>query len=81
MNQSEFLESTSNLLEAWEKSCVKSAIGFCFASFWLKNLHKTFKPIIKRSNRNGIITFNSHLKTALIALVPIDQLKNYNILV
>jgi len=32
---------------------------------WLKNWRESFKPITKRSNRNQIITFDSHLKTAL----------------
>ena len=42
------------------------AIGFGFASHWLKNCRESFKPITKRSNRNQIITFDSHLKTALM---------------
>ena len=48
-----------------EKSRVQSAIGFGFASNWVKNWRETFKPITKRSNRNRVITFDSHLKTAL----------------
>ena len=40
-------------------------IGFGFASHWLKNWRDSFKPITKRSNRNHVITFDSHLKTAL----------------
>ena len=36
-----------------------------FASHWLKNSLESFKPITKRSNRNHVITFDSHLKTAL----------------
>ena len=63
MNQSEFLEITCNLLKAQEKS---GAIGFGFASLWLKNLRETFKPITKRSSRNRVITFDSHLETALL---------------
>ena len=31
----------------------------------LKNWRKSFKAITKRSNRNHVITFDSHLKTAL----------------
>ena len=31
-----------------------------------KNWRESFKPITKRSNRNHVITFDSHLKTALI---------------
>ena len=36
MNQSEFRAITCNLFKAWEKSRVQAAIGFCFASHWLK---------------------------------------------
>ena len=42
-----------------------SAIGSGFTSHSLKNWHKSFKPIIKHNNRNNVITFDSHLKTAL----------------
>ena len=52
MNQSQFLAITCNSLEAREKSRVHGAIGFCFASHWLKNGRESFKPITKRSNRN-----------------------------
>ena len=31
----------------------------------LKNWRDSFKAITKRSNRNHVITFDSHLKTAL----------------
>ena len=65
MNQSEFIKITSNLLEAREKSRVQGAIGFGFASHRLKYWRDSFKPITKRSNRNSVITFDSHLKTAL----------------
>ena len=64
-NQSQFLEITCNTLKAREKSRVHGAIGFGFASHWLKNWRESFKPITRRSNRNYIITFDSHLKTAL----------------
>ena len=37
MNQSEFLAITSYLLKAREKPRVQGAIGFGFASHWLKN--------------------------------------------
>ena len=63
MNQSQFLAITCNSLKAREKSRVRGAIGF--ASHWLKNWRGSFKPIIERSNRNHVITFDSHLKTAL----------------
>ena len=43
-----------------------SAIGLGFASHWLKDWRDSFKPITKHSNRNHVITFDSHLKTALI---------------
>ena len=66
MNQSQFLANTCNSLEAREKSRVHGAIGFCFDSHWLKNWRESFKPITKRSNRNHVITFDSHLKTALL---------------
>ena len=36
-----------------------------FDSYWLKNWRESFQPITKRSNRNHVITFDSHLKTAL----------------
>ena len=65
MNQLQFLAITGNSLEAREKSRVRGAIGFGFASHWLKNWRDSFKPITKPSNRNYVITFDSHLKTAL----------------
>ena len=66
INQSQFLAITCNSLAVREKSRVHGAIGFCFDSHWLKNWRESFKPITKRSNRNHVITFDSHLKTALI---------------
>ena len=66
MNQSQFLAITCNSLEARKKSRVHGAISFGFASHWLKNWRDSFKPITKRSNRNHVNTFDSHLKTALI---------------
>ena len=65
MSQSQFLAITCNSLEAREKSRVHGAIGFDFASHWFKNWRESFKPITKRSKRNNVITFDSHLKTAL----------------
>ena len=65
MNQSEFLAIICNSLESREKSRVHGVFGFGFASHWLKNWRESFKPITKRSNRNHVITFDSHLKTAL----------------
>ena len=66
MNQSQFLAITCNSPKAREKSRLHSAIGFGFASHWLKNWRESFKPITKRSNRNDVITFDSHLKTAIM---------------
>ena len=65
MNQSQFLAITCNSLEARELLRVQGAIGFGLASHWLKNWRKSFKPIAKRSNRNHVITFDSHFRTAL----------------
>ena len=65
MNQSEFQAVTPNLLKAREKSRLQGAIGFGFASHWYKNWCEIFKPITKRSNTHHLITFDSHLKSAL----------------
>ena len=65
MNQSEFLAITCNSLKAREKSRVNGANGSDFASHWLENWRESFKPITKGSNRNDVITFDSHLKIAL----------------
>ena len=43
INQSEFLAITC--YKAQEKSLVKGALGFGFASHWLKHWRETFKPI------------------------------------
>ena len=69
MNQSQFPAITCNSPEARKKSSVHGAIGFGFASHWLKNWRESFKPIIERSNCNHVVTFDSHLKTALKRLV------------
>ena len=63
MNQSQFVAITCNSLKAREKSRVHGAIGFGFASHWLKSWRE---PIIKSSNRNHVVTFDSHLKTGLV---------------
>ena len=68
MNQSQFLAITCNSLEAREESRLHGAIGFGLAFHWLKNWREPFKPITKRRNRNHVITFDSHLKTALICI-------------
>jgi len=73
MNQSQFLAISCNTLEAREKSRVRGAIGFGFASHWLKIWRDSFKPITKRSNRNHVITLDSRLKTALLNFVEKDE--------
>ena len=77
MNQSQFLAIIWNKLKARKKSRVHGAIGFGFASHWLKNWRESFKPITKCSNRNHVIAFDSHLKTALINQL-IDKLNIIN---
>ena len=72
MNQSQFLAITCNSPEAREISRVHGAIGFGFASHWLTNWRESFKPITKRSNRNHVITFDSHLKTALTSFLWVN---------
>ena len=67
MNQSQFQTITCNSLKAREKSRVHDAIGFGFDSHWCES----FQPITKRSNRNHVITFDSHLKTTLIMIMII----------
>ena len=73
VNQSQFIAITCNLLEAQEKSRVRGAIGFGFASLSLKNWRESFKPITKCSNRNHVIAFDSHLKTALTPATSITK--------
>ena len=63
-SQSQFLAIICNLLKAREKSRVHGAIGFGFASHWLKNWRESFERIIMRSYHQHVITFDSHLKTA-----------------
>ena len=66
MNQSEFLTITCSYFKVQKKkSRVQAAIGFGFAFHWLKSWRKNFKPITSRGNRIRVITFDSHLKTAL----------------
>ena len=72
MSQSQFLAITCNSLEAREKSRVHGAIGFGFDSHWLKNWRESFKPITMLRNRKHGITFDSHLKTALLEQYPND---------
>ena len=42
MNQSQFLATTCNSLKAQDKSSAQCAIGFGFASRWLKNWRAIF---------------------------------------
>ena len=65
MNPSQFVAIICNSLKAREKSRVHREIGFGFNSHWFENWRESFKPITKFSNRNHVITFDSHLKTAL----------------
>ena len=51
------------------QSRVQNAIGVDFAFHWLKNCRQTFQPITERSKRNRIITFDSHLRTAVTSKV------------
>ena len=81
MNQSQFRAITYNSLKAREKSRVHGAIGFGFASHWLKNWRDSFKPITKRSNHNHVITFDSHLKTALNPMKGLDFMYYYSFLI
>ena len=74
MNQSQFLAITCNSLKAREKSRVHGTISF--ASHWLKNWRESFEPITKHSNRNRVITFDSHLKTAL-SVIALDSLREH----
>ena len=76
MNQSQFLAISCKSLEAREKSRVHGAIGF--DSHWLKNWRESFKPITKRNNRNRVIIFDSHLKTALRRETYRDSLGSLN---
>ena len=47
-DQSEFAAITWDMFKAREKSRVQGAIGFGFASHWLKNWRDIFKPTTKR---------------------------------
>ena len=64
MNQSQFVAIICNSLKAQEESRIHGAIVFGLVSHWLKNWRK---PItIKCTNRNHVITSDSHLKTDLL---------------
>lgn len=79
MNQSECVARTSNLVKAPEKSRIPGAIGFASASHWLKNWRDIFEPITQRSNRNRIITYYSHVTTAMWELTRDDASSLENI--
>ena len=68
MSQLESLAITFYFLQARKKSLVQGAIGFGFgfACHWLKNWREIFKPTTMRSNRNGEITFDSYLISAVL---------------
>ena len=63
------LDHTRKTFQEIFRSRVQGAIGFGFASHWLKNWLEICKPITKRSNRNLVITFDSHMKTALSSFI------------
>ena len=56
INKSEFLAITC--YKAQEKLLARSAVGFGFSSYWLKNI---LQPITMRRNHNHVITFDSNL--------------------
>ena len=67
MNQSQIPSNyLTNSLKAREKSHVHCAIGLGFASRRLKNWRESCEPVTKHRNRNRVITFDSHLKIALL---------------
>ena len=63
-NQSQFLAITCNSFESREKPRVQGGIGFdfAFASHWLKNWRESLSQSLSVAM---VITFDSHLKTAL----------------
>mgnify|MGYP007058674672 CR=1 FL=1 len=65
MNQSQFLAIICNSLKAREKSRVHGAIGFGFASHWLKNSRESFKPVsyIIRSSADQYV---SHVPALIV---------------
>jgi len=69
MNQSEFVAIACKLLKARESLRVQDMIGFGFASPWLKNWRDISRSVTKLSNRNRVITFDSHLKRSYFNLL------------
>ena len=66
MGQLESLAIAFNFLQARKTSRVQGAIAFGFACHWLKNWRKISKPTTLRSNRNGEMTFDSYLISAVL---------------
>ena len=71
MNQSEFVAIACKLLKEGESLRVQDMIGFGFgfASPWLKNWRDISRSVTKLSNRNRVITFDSHLKCSYFNLL------------
>ena len=69
MNQSEFVAIACKLLKARESLRVQNMIGFGFASPCLKNWRDISRSVTKPSNRNRVITFDSHLKCSYFNLL------------
>ena len=73
MNLSEFLAITCNFLKTRENITRSWCNLFGFSFSWLKNWGVSFSPTTKRSNRDHVITFSSHLKSALHYLDRVPQ--------
>ena len=63
VNQSEFVTGTCS--KRGKNRAYKERLVLALLLIGWKTDAKFPKPITKRSNRNGVITFDSHLKTAL----------------
>ena len=57
MKKSKFFAVTCTFLKMRENWRLEGAIGFTFASNWLKSWREIFKPITKRYNDNHVISF------------------------
>ena len=69
MNQSEFEASTCDRRQARENTCEQGAIGFGFASHWLRKWREfsnQSQSAMKQNQSEREITFNIQLKTILI---------------
>ena len=64
MSQSKFLAVTRNLLKAWEKLHVLGRIVVLLRAGG-KTGTRFFGQSLSKSDHNHVITFGSHLKTAL----------------